>query len=319
MKKSKNVIIYHNNCNDGFCSLCIAMEQLNDKNATLIPADYKKEETIIFNPELVDKDILILDFGFEPELIEILLKNNNKVTMIDHHKTMLEYYSKYLKNENDNFISVNKHNFNLLIDMNRSGALMTWDFFHQKNAPQMVQYISDGDLYRFLYSNTEKFLAKLNSVPKDLKTWTELLNSPEKVSKYTEEGEVLLNQFNNFCLEFAKNKTPIKIKIQEEEFFGDAVLCAGDNNIRSKVGEIIYNQNNTFAAIIYKMDQENIWISLRSSNKNKNPYNVKKIAEYFNGGGHDTAAGLIISKETFNKHFEFNSLLPQTIKPIKPF
>ena len=76
------VIIYHKNCRDGFGAAYSAWKKFGD-NASYIPQADRKEL-----PEgLTDKEIYILDFGFDLDTTKKLVEENKSVMIIDHHQT----------------------------------------------------------------------------------------------------------------------------------------------------------------------------------------------------------------------------------------
>lgn len=92
-----------------------------------------------------NKKILICDFSFNEKMTQKLITNNDKVYIIDHHKTALEN----LKNINE------KHK---LIDMNHSGAHLVWTYFYpKKEIPPFVALVEDYDLWTYDYKNTKPF------------------------------------------------------------------------------------------------------------------------------------------------------------------
>lgn len=301
-------LIYHDKCNDGFCSMCIAMEKFGHALGFKFPAAYHQEDKI-FNAldDLKGKDVVFVDFSINPEMMDKLLPYVNSVKVLDHHKTTLENYAPNMNAHEDKqgFTRGIYHNkCELILDMNRSGALITWDYYFDTPAPRMVRYISDGDLYQFKDNNTIPFLSRLGAEKYDPSLWQKLLHADDKeIDNWIREGTLLAKQFDSLCQTFADNAKPIRIEINGEEFFGDLSLCSGSSAIRSRAGEMIYQKNGTFAALVSKWTPEEVSVSLRSSNKSN--YNVRKIAEFFGGGGHDSASAFRVDMDTFNAHFSY--------------
>ena len=316
---TQQAIIYHDKCNDGFCSMCVAMKHFKgDKDILRIPASYYTEQDI-FNAldSLKGRDILFVDFSFTPELMDKLLPHVNSVKVIDHHKTTLEAYGAYLTHSNKGFqFAQYQEKCELVLDMERSGALMTWDYFNEAPAPRMVQYISDGDLYRFKDSNTIPFLSRLSVEQYDMQRWSEILEADDStLNRMLSEGSMLAQQFDNICASFAGNTRAIKIEIEGETYYGDLTLCSGSSAIRSRAGELIYKKNGTFAALVSTWTPEEVSVSLRADNKQVPVYNVRKIAEFFGGGGHDTASAFRTTMEKFNEHVSYIDTPKKKVKP----
>lgn len=319
---TKKAIIYHDSCNDGMCSLCVTLEALKKESndIVLIPAQYKKEELIFNRADLLkDREAVFLDFNLEPELMDRFMPLVKNTTVIDHHKTSLNNYNNYITHQKDGFTYLKyRENCSLILDMNRSGALMAWDYFNSKPAPKLVEYISDGDLYRFKDENTIPFLSRLSAEEKTLEKFQELLVAPDNViQQYIKEGSLLAKQFNQICEGFLSKVTDIEIDINGKIYQGSIVPCGGDSSIRSRVGQLIYDKNNTFAALISKITDKEVEISFRSSNIEKNGeiYSILPIVSHFGGGGHETAGAIQISLEEYNTKFKFiNKNLNNKIK-----
>ena len=78
----KIVVIYHDQCRDGFGAAYAAWKKFGDD------ASYIPRKTQDPAPEgLQDKDIFIVDYSYKKPVLEDLQKNNRSVVVIDHHET----------------------------------------------------------------------------------------------------------------------------------------------------------------------------------------------------------------------------------------
>lgn len=313
---TEKAIIYHDKCNDGFCSMCVAMKKFGNPNITKLAANYHQEHEI-FNAieDLKGKDIVFVDFSFPPEIMEELLPHVNSVQVLDHHKTTLEKYNEFFIHTKNGFsIAKFQDKCEVILDMNRSGALVTWDYLFETPAPRMVKYISDADLYQFKDKDTIPFISRLSIEDYDEKEWTRLLEaSNDEINTLIKEGGLLAKQFDNLCKTFVDNSRPIKLEVNGKIYFGDLSLCGGSSSIRSRVGELLYEKNGTFAALVSKWTPEEVSVSLRSSNKGN--YNVREIAEFFGGGGHDSASAFKTTMEKWNEHMSYVTKNEKKLKP----
>lgn len=304
---NNKVIAYHENCKDGFCAMCIALQKHhNDPTIPLIPVQYGQEADILANPVFKNKDVYFVDFGLKKHHMDIFSGIVNSVTMLDHHDTILQDYVDDVVPGHNGFLIGKYKNANLVMDMHRSGALIAWDYFFEKPAPDMVNYISDDDIYSFLYDNTRPFISRLTAQPMSIEYWQQILNAPTStIDAMVKEGMLLEEQYITLCKAFLHSMQPITIKINDEEHHGHAVLCGGDRGFKSRIAELMYQQNGTFAAVIGTFGEQ-YNISLRAANESNKmgitPYNVKHIAQYFGGGGHIAAAGCALTKEQFEQH-----------------
>ena len=117
-------IIYHSPCHDGLTAAWVVHKLYPD--ARFHPTNYN-----IPIPELTDKNIIIVDFSYSRLDIETLRSKNKRVLIIDHHKTA----EANLSGLDD-----------CIFDMDKSGAELTWEYFHNTAPPDLVKYVGDYDL-----------------------------------------------------------------------------------------------------------------------------------------------------------------------------
>ena len=128
-----DIIIYHDENNDGMFSAGIAYHYLKehnpDKVIELIP---EKPGKFTFKDKIIEKNIIILDLSLiEDYLNQILRVVKNCIVIDDHRETLIN----------------NKKIFN---GYNHAACGYTWKFFYpKKNIPDPIIYIdnSDGKLF----------------------------------------------------------------------------------------------------------------------------------------------------------------------------
>lgn len=315
--ENKKAIVYHDKCKDGFCSMCVAMEHFkNDSDIELIPAQYNREAELLANPYITGREIYMVDFALNRQNMEIFAANAKSVTVFDHHKGILEEYGSLINKEEKGFLIAEYGNTKVHIDMNRSGALMTWDYFMDKPAPNLVQHISDSDLYRFKDQDTRPFISRIDAEDMSMSRWQEIMNfSAAQNKQFTNEGQLLYRQFETICKSFLDGMSPVQINVDGKEYNGHMVMCSANDTVRSRVGELIYNNNKSMAVVVSKLSNQQVKLSLRSAAfEGSEKINVKNIAKYFGGGGHENAAGCSMDLDTFHKHFQMASEVDKNIK-----
>ena len=266
-------VLYHSSCYDGFGAAYAAWKALGDR-AKYIPVSYGYPP-----PEMPDAEhIYIVDFSYP---LDVLLKlvESAPVTVIDHHKTAEEALSKAL--------GVHSH-LHTIFDMNKSGALLTWEYFHRYPAespsdpglpvpaPLLIQHISDRDLWKFEMDGTAKIHKALVSLPMDFEVWDKL--DVEQLKKDGETCERLYTQLvDNICK-----------SAWIGEIDGQKVPMVNTSIAWSEVGAELGKRFDThpFVASFTVFDTQVMW-SLRS----KGDFDVSAVAKKFGGGGHKNAAG----------------------------
>jgi len=262
----RSVVLYHSSCYDGFGAAFCAWLSLGD-GAKYIPVSYGKPI-----PDVSGDHLFILDFAYsEVEMLELIgLRKFKKITVLDHHVTAQAKLEPL----------VNRfENVEIIFDMTRSGALITWDYFNPgMGAPRLIQHISDRDLWEFKLKDSRAVHKALVSYPMDFQTWAGF-----DVHELIRRGRPLLELYDQLVANICKSQW-------DQNIDGHLVPVVNTSIAWSEVGERLLIQNPTvpFVASFTVFETEVMW-SLRSR-KNEG-FDVSEVALKFGGGGHKTAAG----------------------------
>ncbi len=299
----KAVVIYHDNCMDGFASAW-AFHTLKEKDyldgVEYIPASYNQHPPASMN--FIDKDVFIVDFSYPREDILYINQSANKTTILDHHKTAQEA----LSNWDDK-----PANVEIVFDMSRSGAGITWDYFSQELRNKeiaagnlmaskdanirrpLINYVEDRDLWKFLLPNSKDINAVIAVTPKDFTSYSMLsvnfFANPEHIADI---GQYLSIQHQQICEQIVRDARPITIFTSLGEHHGLACNCTGQ--FASEVGNLLSKTGADFGASYFFAKDGSVKWSLRSEGN----YDVSRIAKCFGGGGHKNAAGFTIFLNT---------------------
>jgi oligoribonuclease NrnB/cAMP/cGMP phosphodiesterase (DHH superfamily) len=264
--KKPITVLYHAECPDGFGAAYAAWKKIGSR-ADYLPVKYG-------NPPpagLINKQIYIVDFSFPEDILGLLVKNNKKVVVLDHHissQNRLGKASEYV------------------FDLKHSGAYLAWKYFHPRlPIPLLIKYLEDQDLWKFNLPQSHNLTTYINTIPKNFKDWKKLEANLEKTSKRKEmgkQGAFLLNYIENMINWLVENRS------EEVKFAGRRVLVVNNSYkpITSQLGHALYQKHPPLSIVwSERAGQRNF--SLRSNGK----INVAKIAEKYGGGGHPAAAG----------------------------
>lgn len=276
---SDTVCIYHGNCADGFSSAW---------------AVWKVHPEWVFHPgthgnlppDVTGKDVYLLDFSYKRPIIEEMLKQANRITILDHHLSAL----------NDVGSLVADGHIDGVIDMERSGCRIAWDWFHPgETPPKLLLHMEDRDLWKFELPGTKEIQEAVFSYPYTFSTWDYLMMGNENIrphcvlSELFNDGKAILRKKDKDVQELiAIAKTTQKIGGYEVPVVNTPYFYT------SEVGEILA-KNAPFAATYYDTAENRVY-SLRSS---KDGLDVSKIAEGYGGGGHKHAAGFRVPLGSF--------------------
>jgi oligoribonuclease NrnB/cAMP/cGMP phosphodiesterase (DHH superfamily) len=265
-------VLYHSNCYDGFGAAWAAWLKFGD-GAKYIPVSYGYPP-----PEMPDaKTIYILDFSYDAVTI-LNLSLKAQVVVLDHHKTAqadLEQLMRTDHNGPPNEI-FNPH---IVFDMNRSGALIAWQFFHPEAVvPALIRHISDRDLWQFKIEGSDLVHSALLSYPFDFEVWNKL---SESMGKLKDEGVTCERMQEALVGKIVKGSWLGKVANHEVPIVNTTISW-------SEVGEALLDKHPDapFAASFTVFHDQVMW-SLRS----KGDFDVSEIAKKFGGGGHKNAAG----------------------------
>lgn len=260
--KNMKYVLYHSKCYDGFGAAWAAWKALGD-SAKYIPVSYGYPP-----PEMPDAEhVYIVDFSYPADVLLRLVQEVGPVTVIDHHKTAKEAL--------ESVLGAHSH-LHTIFDMEKSGALLTWEYFHKTDAPALIKHISDRDLWKFELDGSAKIHKALVSLPMDFKVWDSL--DMEQLKKEGEIAERLYTQLVDNIVESAWLM----------EMDGHEIPVVNTSIAWSEVGHALNTRfpGAPFAASFTVFDTQVMW-SLRS----QGDFDVSAVAKKFGGGGHKNSAG----------------------------
>ena len=148
---SIDVIIYHADCSDGFGAAYAAWKLLGNR------AEYYACKHGSPPPDVSGKVVAILDFSFDNTTTKQMIEDSEGLIVIDHHKSAI----------------VELHDIsNTHFDMTKSGAILSWEFFHPgKEPPKFIRYIQDRDLWKWELEYSKEYSAAFDMVPFDFEVF----------------------------------------------------------------------------------------------------------------------------------------------------
>jgi len=265
----KKLCIYHGNCPDGFGAAWAVRHALGDE------VEFYKGIHQQPAPDVTGYDVFLVDFSYKKDVLEELLKTAASITIIDHHVSAEKDLSSLLAS---NKISGK-------FDMNKSGAMMAWEWFNPNVAvPKLIEHIQDRDLWQFRLKDTNDILAGLSSYPFDFKTWDNFMMSNKELELLKQDGKAIIRKLFR--------------DIEELMSSGIRRMMIGGYNVPvlnvpsayvSDAGNIM-SIDEPFAACYWDHANGRSF-SLRASDSG---VDVSEVAKQYGGGGHVKAAGFTI-------------------------
>jgi hypothetical protein len=303
MSKQGTVVIYHENCNDGFGAAYALWTKLKEK-ARYLAMGYRSAYNV---KQFEDKDILIVDFSFNPDvLLKEIAPIAKSVTILDHHHSSKVEWDRNVPEmqQLSDSVSLYQHNnVKVLFDMNKSGAMMAWeDAYPEIAVPTMIRHIQDADLYQFKDPDSRAFDLYLRSLPRDFELWEnedrDLRN--ENFEAYA-LGGAIQTYYNNQVrlLTNSKKVQPIQFEIEVDGGISiEKGYCLNASLLfANECGEALAKKNSTFG-LIWETDGTTCFCSIRAVDR----YDCIPIAKKFGGGGHKRSCGFTMPLSMMHKY-----------------
>lgn len=310
----KPLVIYHDNCADGFGAAFAAWLKFGDE-AEYVAAQYNRKDEAWRTDENLDlRDVYILDFSYPKEDMEYLFSVAKKVIWLDHHKTAFEAYGVKPNKPGKHYYSggslgIDSSKHVVMLDNNKSGAMIAWEYFHPgKEIPMLIKHIDDYDRWIFKLEGTKEFNKALWSyAPWTFEQWRRFLpiGDLDNLGAMKSEGAAILRAHDQnvqavvkgAALRCSFDKTlgyEEKFKTEQWQDNLDGLAANCPPHLASDVGHQLAKQSGTYGLLWYINKEGKCFCSLRSNGD----YDVSAIAKAFGGGGHKNAAGFEIDIQT---------------------
>lgn len=288
------VILYHKDCMDGIAAAYITDCYFNymEINHICLPIQYSENIYDILGDNIQDtNELFFVDFSSSKEIIIDLATKFKKVTILDHHKTA----EAELKGLDE------VENIELVFDMNRSGAMITYDYFTgPENNPNhytvngledmycIADYIQDRDLWNWKLDSSKEVseFLKFTIKPNDIESFRDMVLS-FNWNKALNIGETLTKVKDKAVASKVK-------KYREINIAGIELVCINLTENISEVGNELCKLTGKPALMYFIKEDLQVVLSFRSLDE---LHDVSIIAKFFDGGGHRNACGATTNLE----------------------
>lgn len=271
--EKKPLVIYHDNCLDGFTAAWIFYNKYGD-GVELIPGQYQAQEI----PDVSNRHVFLVDFSYPKAVVIQILEQCKSLTIWDHHKSAIEN----LKDIRDPKLFTD-------FDINSSGARITWDnLYPDKPTPDIIAYTQDRDLWKFELNKSKEYNEGLFALPRSFLMWDKTFyNEPKSTDEMITRGTTLLEKFNTDLERLLTDSVSYGM------LDGHVIPCVNlPGMYASEAGNRLSRASPL--ALIYHIKNDELIVSLRSNKDNPDHVDVSEIAKFFEGGGHKHAAGFKI-------------------------
>jgi hypothetical protein len=273
MPSPQTLVLYHGHCADGFGAALSAWLALGDA-AEYRPCLYGEP-----TPDVSGRDVFILDYSFEPDVMHALGRQARRITLLDHHISAQKRLQ-HIHLDCD---------CRLHFDLGRSGAVIAWEYFHPgQPVPYLLQAVQARDLWTWDVPDARPFLAALDLLPTEFAAWKAVLEqSEDERARMVERGVAMEAKYDALCASIAEQPAPIRI---DGEL---GLMVNAPSDFASAVGSLLANKSGTFS-LIWRVDAQG---RLKCSLRSVKSFDVERLAARFGGGGHAQAAAFILPGE----------------------
>lgn len=262
------ICIYHGGCDDGFGAAYVVNKALNgavDLHYGIYQAD---------PPDCTGREVYIVDFSYKLRVMQRIAAQAKSVTVLDHHKSAMEDLHALIGLPGGVIGQ---------FDMERSGSVMTWDWFYPGDArPWLIEYIQDRDLWRKRLPNSDAVIMALRSYPQDFATWDRIIAAGAEA--LITEGLAIHRYYRTIIDSLKDNAVKAVIGGVEVPVVNSPYHFASE-----LAGELA--EGHPFAACYWNHAHGTTY-SLRSRDGGMD---VSQVASQYGGGGHRGAAGFKVA------------------------
>lgn len=267
-----DIVFYHHPCSDGHCAAWMLNYFFPD--ATYVPVNYDahQEDPLPFIAQCEGRNVMIVDFSFPRQTMQMMNSAANELVVLDHHKTAEEAC------QGLDFCK---------FDMNQSGAGLVKEWLEEGEfeipylMAEVADYVEDRDLWKFELRDSKAFNAAIRSYGLTFKDWDSFLEKQH--AELPLEGEAILRYQSILIDDVCKRADLVTFAGIDRIFM---VRC-DIHGIVSEVGGRLA-RSRPFAVTFFDKNKSTRVFSLRSD---KDGMDVSEIAKRFGGGGHKHAAG----------------------------
>lgn len=300
----KPLVIYHGGCRDGFAAAWAVWKAY--PNAEFFAGFYGQPP-----PEVKGREVIMVDFSYPYDPMRGIIASAKGVVILDHHKTA----EADLKHINEDLAHMGIGPATIVFDMERSGAGITWDYFHADRErwcgecgaenghisgcanirPWLIDYVEDRDLWRWKLGNSRLMNAYLGAIPFNFEDWD--IASYLTTAEGAQRGAAIQMKIKQYCEEVGKNAIRISPSLLGQ-FPSNAftenipLVNAPQCDISELLEHLMDTLRTNFVMGWFQRSDSMFQYSLRS----RGDFDVSAIAKSFGGGGHKNAAGFQLAK-----------------------
>jgi oligoribonuclease NrnB/cAMP/cGMP phosphodiesterase (DHH superfamily) len=281
----KKICVYHAGCPDGFGAAWATCRAWEGQGEYVARGHYD----CMRGKSVKNALLLFVDIAPNADELRDLADHAAHIVILDHHVTNQQ------KLEADpelmNALAAEGHQIHF--DMKHSGAILSWQHhFPDEQAPPLLRYVEDQDIWNWELPESEAVNAALSSYPHDFEVWNDLAN--REISSLIAEGQPIVR---NNAMEVSRSLN----KASTISIGTRRVEAVNARTRRSAIGHALAERrvHGEEWGCVYYIVGSQVEATLYSIDE----FDVSKIAGEWGGGGHRNAAGFTISLEDWLRNF----------------
>lgn len=281
----KKTCYFHAGCPDGFGAAWSVWRAWGD-DARYVPRGHDdalepgahEGETVVF-----------VDIAPGNEELRDLADRAARVVVLDHHLSARDRYASEPGVEN----RVREGGHQVVFDLDHSGAMLAWLHFHPgREAPPLLRYVEDQDLWSWKLPRSEEVNAAIGSRRRDFEEWQELAaRAPDDLAR---EGEPILRAQRaevRRSLQLAHPATVAGLRVEAVNALHHRSHVGHELAKRAAYGHAI--------GLVYRVQGRTVDASIYSIGD----VDVAAVANQYGGGGHRNASGFSVSLHDWLRDF----------------
>jgi oligoribonuclease NrnB/cAMP/cGMP phosphodiesterase (DHH superfamily) len=232
--------------------------------------------------------VVFVDIAPPPEALPELSELAAQLVVLDHHVSARDRLA-----GSGGLDPVHaRRGHRIHFDLDHSGAVLAWCHFHPGEAPPLLRYVEDQDLWSWRLPDSEAVNAAIGSYPRDFEAWDRL--AARSAAELAAEGLPLLRA-NRVEVERAlQAAAPVAIAGRRAE-------AVNARHLRAQIGHALA-ERAAFGlpwGVVYRITADRVDVSLYSIGD----LDVASVAARYGGGGHRNAAGFSVPLRRWLEEF----------------
>lgn len=268
--------IYHGGCTDGVAAAWAVWKAR--PNTRFYAGVYQQEPPW---DQIDGANVLFVDFSYKQPVMREIVTRALSVEVLDHHKTARDDLQPLF---DEGLVTG-------VFDMDRCGAMIAWDQFHDGPCPALLQAIDAQD--RWLDSRDPELIMSLRSQPHrpandEAASWRQLMRhwdymmTPQGTLELMTDGAAIHRYYRQRVDETKPHASPMRIGGYVVPAVNAPYYLASD-----VAGELAQDSACGIGAVWWRNSDGGVTFSLRS----RGDVDVGVLATEYGGGGHAGAAG----------------------------